>query len=78
MPLCYDPSTYELYTHIRVCMCAPMRLTPPTATEEAFEREKAAVTSYEQGWDRWDGPVWPVGYAQCRMRKFSTGSSSLS
>ena len=25
----------------------------------AFEAEKAAITSYEDGWDRWDGPVWP-------------------
>lgn len=40
-----------------------------TAAEEAFEREKAAITSYEEGWDRWDGPIWPIGYVQCRMRK---------
>jgi hypothetical protein len=26
---------------------------------EAYEREKAAITSYEDGWDAWDGPVWP-------------------
>ncbi|KAF2196198.1 hypothetical protein GQ43DRAFT_445340, partial [Delitschia confertaspora ATCC 74209] len=25
----------------------------------AYEAEKAALTSYEEGWDRWDGPVWP-------------------
>ena len=40
-----------------------------TAADEAFEREKAAIVSYEDGWDRWDGPVWPVGYVQCRMRE---------
>lgn len=26
---------------------------------EQYEKEKAAITSYEEGWDRWDGPVWP-------------------
>lgn len=41
-----------------------------TVADEAFEREKAAIVSYEEGWDRWDGPVWPVGYVQCRMREF--------
>ena len=40
-----------------------------TAETEAFERELAALTAYEDGWDRWDGPVWPVGYEQCRLRK---------
>jgi hypothetical protein len=30
-----------------------------TSTSEAFEREKAAITSYEEGWDEWDGPIWP-------------------
>ncbi|EUC46681.1 hypothetical protein COCMIDRAFT_35676 [Bipolaris oryzae ATCC 44560] len=39
-----------------------------TAEEAAFEMEKAAITSYEQGWDGWDGPVWPVGYVQCSMQ----------
>ncbi|KAF4305370.1 hypothetical protein GTA08_BOTSDO06530 [Botryosphaeria dothidea] len=24
----------------------------------AFEAEKAAITSYEENWDSWDGPVW--------------------
>ncbi|MBO1765081.1 hypothetical protein JQN64_28330, partial [Escherichia coli] len=38
------------------------------AADEAFEREKAAIISYEDGWDRWDGPVWPIGYVQCRMQ----------
>ena len=26
---------------------------------EQYEKEKAAITSYEEGWDRWDGPIWP-------------------
>ncbi|KAK0609860.1 hypothetical protein DIS24_g12181 [Lasiodiplodia hormozganensis] len=25
----------------------------------AWEAEKAAIVSYEDGWDRWDGPIWP-------------------
>lgn len=24
----------------------------------AFEAEKAAITSYEENWDSWDGPIW--------------------
>jgi len=46
------------------------QLKAKTAAERAFEREKAAITSYEEGWDRWDGPIYPIGYVQCRMRKF--------
>ena len=64
--VCYDPYTAE---QDRNAMPATIKLTPMTAAEEAFEREKAAITSYEEGWDRWDGPIWPVGYVQCRMRK---------
>jgi hypothetical protein len=30
-----------------------------TSTSEAFEHEKAAIKSYEDGWDEWDGPIWP-------------------
>jgi hypothetical protein len=30
-----------------------------TSTSETFELEKATITSYEEGWDEWDGPVWP-------------------
>ncbi|RYN54096.1 hypothetical protein AA0118_g9382 [Alternaria tenuissima] len=44
-------------------------LPTPTAAELAFELEKAAVTSYEEGWDRWDGPIYPIGYIQCRMQE---------
>ncbi|KAL1795324.1 hypothetical protein ACET3X_007140 [Alternaria dauci] len=44
-------------------------LPTPTAAEIAFELEKAAITSYEEGWDRWDGPIYPIGYIQCRMQE---------
>lgn len=50
------------------------QLTANTAADLAFEREKAAITSYEDGWDRWDGPIYPIGYVQCRMRKSSSNS----
>jgi hypothetical protein len=46
-----------------------MPSTKLTTAEEAFEREKAAITSYEEGWDRWDGPVWPIGTVQCALRE---------
>ncbi|RAR02790.1 hypothetical protein DDE82_005532 [Stemphylium lycopersici] len=49
-------------------MSTQAKIVAMTAAEEAFEREKAAITSYEEGWDRWDGPVWPIGYVQCRMQ----------
>jgi len=26
---------------------------------EQYEKEQAAIKSYEEGWDRWDGPIWP-------------------
>jgi hypothetical protein len=42
--------------------CAPhcdlIRAIPYYCTEQ-YEKDKAALTSYEEGWDRWDGPVWP-------------------
>ncbi|KAF2713547.1 hypothetical protein K504DRAFT_462057 [Pleomassaria siparia CBS 279.74] len=47
------------------------RLTPCPEhhpAEAAFEREKAAIKSYEEGWDRWDGPVWPLGTVQCALQ----------
>ncbi|KAG9188026.1 hypothetical protein G6011_01949 [Alternaria panax] len=44
-------------------------LPTPTAAEIAFELEKSAITSYEEGWDRWDGPIYPIGYIQCRMQE---------
>jgi hypothetical protein len=51
---------------------APSKSVQATETE-AFERELAALTAYADGWDRWDGPVWPVGYEQCRLRRSRLG-----
>ncbi|KAF2493847.1 hypothetical protein BU16DRAFT_562809 [Lophium mytilinum] len=40
-----------------------------TAAEKAaFAREEAAITSYEEGWDDWDGPIWPKGTVQVVLR----------
>lgn len=25
----------------------------------AYEEEKASIKAYEDGWDDWDGPIWP-------------------
>lgn len=63
----YDPYSYfPLSTsNMSTPLATPSLLT---ADEAAFELEKASITSYEQGWDRWDGPVWPVGYVQCSMQ----------
>lgn len=38
--------------------CDLIRPTPYYCTEQ-YEKDKAALTSYEEGWDRWDGPIWP-------------------
>lgn len=39
-----------------------------TAEEIAFKAEHDAITSYEEGWDNWDGPQWPIGTVQCSIR----------
>lgn len=41
-----------------------------TAEEIAFKAEHDAITSYEEGWDNWDGPQWPIGTIQCSIRTF--------
>lgn len=41
--------------HIRA-----QRFALQSCCRTAYEREKAAIKSYEDGWDRWDGPVWPM------------------
>ncbi|KAJ4310386.1 hypothetical protein N0V94_008471 [Neodidymelliopsis sp. IMI 364377] len=39
-----------------------------TAEEIAFKAEHDAITSYEEGWDNWDGPQWPIGTVQCSIQ----------
>lgn len=39
-----------------------------TAEELAFKAEHDAITSYEEDWDGWDGPQWPIGTIQCSIR----------
>ena len=68
----YTPAAFFSFSTSPVLasqMSEPLGAAAKTAAEEAFEREKAAITCYEEGWDRWDGPIWPIGYVQCRMRE---------
>jgi hypothetical protein len=46
-----------------------------TAEEIAFKAEHDAITSYEEGWDNWDGPQWPIGTVQCSIRTITPISS---
>ncbi|KAF2176413.1 hypothetical protein K469DRAFT_682582 [Zopfia rhizophila CBS 207.26] len=39
--------------------CRAQRFAMDSHCVEQFEKEKAAIKSYEDGWDRWDGPIWP-------------------
>jgi hypothetical protein len=65
----YDPYTSATHLINQFTMSATLKSAAEVTADEAFEREKAAITSYEEGWDRWDGPIWPIGYVQCHMRK---------
>lgn len=40
----------------------------PNAEQLAFKAEHDAIQSYEEGWDNWDGPEWPIGTIQCSIR----------
>ncbi|KAF2808328.1 uncharacterized protein BDZ99DRAFT_52318 [Mytilinidion resinicola] len=41
------------------------------AEKAAFEREEAAIVSYEADWDDWDGPIWPMGTVQVVLSTIS-------
>jgi hypothetical protein len=34
---------------------------------ETFEEEKSHIISYEDGWDEWDGPIWPYKEVKFEM-----------
>lgn len=44
-----------------------------------FEREKASITSYEEGWDEWDGPIWPwkQDNEKVKFREVTSGTLGL-
>jgi len=42
----------------------------PTKSKPKAEQPVGLVGSYEEGWDRWDGPQWPKDTVQCELRKF--------
>lgn len=48
-----------------------------TAEEIAFKAEHDAITSYEEGWDNWDGPQWPIGTVQCSIRTFHLDNHAI-
>jgi hypothetical protein len=39
--------------------CRAQRFAMDSHYAAHFEKEKAAIKSYEDGWDEWDGPIWP-------------------
>lgn len=43
----------------------------------AFEREKASIISYEDGWDEWDGPIWPWKQNNEKVKFQDVGSGML-
>lgn len=60
--VCYDPYTAQQTTTMT---SIPLK---PLSFGATYEVEKAALTSYEEGWDDFDGPIWPVGTNQCELQ----------
>ncbi|KAF2803754.1 uncharacterized protein BDZ99DRAFT_162085 [Mytilinidion resinicola] len=48
-------------SHAGCCMghCRAQRFAMDSHCAAAFEKEKATIKAYEDGWDNWDGPIWP-------------------
>ncbi|KAF2500332.1 hypothetical protein BU16DRAFT_244039 [Lophium mytilinum] len=48
-------------SHAGCCMghCRAQRFAMDSHCAVAFEKEKASIKAYEDGWDEWDGPIWP-------------------
>lgn len=55
----YDPYTAQI-------------ISSPTQDQEEFEREKAAIHAYEDGWDEWDGPIYPWRQPQVKFHDEAT------
>lgn len=55
------PTQTPTHTRTSSCTghCRAQRFAMDSWSSQAYEAEKAAITSYEDGWDRWDGPIWP-------------------
>ncbi|KAF2796116.1 hypothetical protein K505DRAFT_3305 [Melanomma pulvis-pyrius CBS 109.77] len=64
----FDPYTAQ-QPPLEMNSLKPLKPQLRTPAEEAFELEKSHITSYEENWDRWDGPIWPLGTIQCSLRK---------
>lgn len=52
---------HQNHDHAGSCIghCRAQRSALNYYCTEQYEKDKAAIKSYEDGWDRWDGPIWP-------------------
>ncbi|KAK7710541.1 hypothetical protein SLS57_008308 [Botryosphaeria dothidea] len=59
-PLSINPiSRQSSSLHKQISSTTPkIPMSAKSFDNAAFEAEKAAITSYEENWDSWDGPVW--------------------
>lgn len=64
----FNQPTIIIYESIRMSAQTTIPKIQLTAEEVAFKAEHDAITSYEEGWDNWDGPQWPIGTVQCSIR----------
>jgi len=57
-----DIKAYEEENRSKECLghCrAGQVAVQDSIAKAAYEMEKASIKSYEDGWDDWDGPIWP-------------------
>jgi len=46
--------------------CRAQRCAMDSRCQAAYEAEKAAIKSYEENWDDWDGPIYPYSHRGVR------------
>ena len=54
-----DQQNLHNHASCRMGHVRAQRLAMDSYRDELFEKEKTAIKSYEEGWDDWDGPIWP-------------------
>lgn len=54
-----DQQNLHNHASCRMGHVRAQRLAMDSYRDELFEKEKTAIKSYEDGWDDWDGPIWP-------------------
>jgi hypothetical protein len=62
--------SYDPYTAQQLLEMSTSSTSKNLSAEANFELEKSKINSYEEGWDRWDGPMWPKDTIQCELRKY--------